>query len=86
MARVPCQVKCECYLTCSGKRCIMRLQWVLPGSREEGKMHRWARGIRWGLLVLLALLLVACEGYTESMARTSSSQTMSGGRFSAHIG
>lgn len=49
-------------------------------------MHRWARGIRWGLLVLLVLLLAACEGYTESMARTSSSQTMSGGRLTTHIG
>lgn len=49
-------------------------------------MHHCARTIRWGLLVLLALLLVACEGYTESMARTSSSQTVSGGRLTAHIG
>ena len=61
-------------------------QWVIPGWKKEGKMHRCTRGIRWGLLVLLVLLLVACEGYTESMARTSSSETMSGGRFTAHIG
>jgi hypothetical protein len=49
-------------------------------------MRAWAQSIRWGLAILLALLLVACEGYTESMARTSSSQTMSGGQLTAHIG
>lgn len=37
-------------------------------------------------LILLALFLVSCEGYTETMGTTSSSQTMSGGRLTTHIG
>jgi len=42
--------------------------------------------MRWGLFILLVLFLVGCGGYTESMARTSSSQTMSGGQLTVHIG
>jgi hypothetical protein len=49
-------------------------------------VHRCVRAMRWGMVVLIAVILAACEGYTESMARTSSSQTMDGGRLTAHIG
>lgn len=49
-------------------------------------MRHCGRGMRWGLFILLVLFLVGCGGYTESMARTSSSQTMSGGRLTVHIG
>jgi hypothetical protein len=49
-------------------------------------MRRLGRGLRWGLLILLVLVLVACEGYSQSMVRTSSSQTMSGGQLTVHIG
>lgn len=39
-----------------------------------------------GGLILLTFFLVSCQGYTETMATTSSSQTMSGGQLTTHIG
>lgn len=58
------------------------MTWMEKGE----KMRHFVRGMRWALPILLMLVLVGCEGYTESSARTSSSQTMSGGRLTVHIG
>jgi hypothetical protein len=48
-------------------------------------MYTMTRIVRYGLGLLLILLLVACEGYTESGSSTKSYGTASGGGLTARI-